>query len=198
MILLPCSSRLGLHNPVLCVEPSADMLRVAEARGNLTPCLATADGFFADHNTQLKCNKILFNECAHLFPDTQETFHKAHEYLPADGLLLLIQRSTVCTFPMWKALKANFTPVSVDAFRNKLESAGFNVTMTVEVGTTKMAKRDWYDKLRRRIFTILHEFSDKQIEEGLQELDQELFPGKEESDMVEIRDSLAYFIATKQ
>ena len=175
------------------------MLQVAGTREGIQPYLATADGFFkADHSTLPKCNKILFNECAHLFPDTQDTFHKAHEYLPANGLLLLIQRSTVCTFPMWKALKAKFAPVSVDTLRNYLEKSGFNVTLSVEVGTTKMAKHVWYDKLRRRIFTILYEFSDEQIEEGLKELDKEIFPGKEESDIVEIRDSLAYFIAIKK
>ena len=175
------------------------MLRVAETREGVQPYLTTADSFFqADHNTQPNCNKILFNECAHLFPDTQETFRKAHEYLPADGLLLLIQRSTVCTFPMWKALKAKFAPVSVDTLRSYLEKAGFHVTVTVESGITKMSKCDWYNKLRRRIFTVLHEFSDEQIEEGLQELDKESFPGKEESDTVEIRDNLAYFTATKK
>lgn len=175
-----------------------DMLQVARTREGVQPYLATADSFFqADHSTRPKCNKLLFNECAHLFPDTQETFCTAHDYLPDDGLLLLIQRSTVCTFPMWKALEANFAPISVTTFKSYLEKAGFNITVTVEVGTTKMAKREWYDKLRKRIFTILHEFSNEQINEGLKELDKEVFPGKEESDIVEIMDRLAYFTATK-
>ena len=177
------------------------MLRVAEAREGVQPYLAAADSFFqlqANHDTQSKYNKILINECAHLFPNTLETFRKAHSYLPDDGLLLLIQRSTVCTFPMWKALKENFAPVSVDTFRSYLEKAGFNVTVTVECGVTMMSKCDWYDKLRRRIFTALHEFTDDQIEEGLQELDKGWFAGKEESDAVEITDNLAYFTATKE
>ena len=190
---------LGLHNPILCVEPNADMLRVAETREGVQPYLASADSFFqADCNTLPKCNKILLNECAHLFPDTQESFRKAHEYLPADGLLLLIQRSSVCSFPMWKALKAKFAIVSMDTFRSYLEKAEFDITVTVEVGISKMAKGEWYDKLRRRIFTILHEFSDEQIEEGLKELDQEWFPGAKESDIVEIKDNIAYFAATKK
>jgi hypothetical protein len=61
-----------------------------------------------------------------------------------------------------------------------------------------MTKLDWYDRLRKRIFSTLYEFSDEQIEEGLVELDQDWFPGKEESDLVEIRDSLLFFIATKK
>lgn len=88
--------------------------------------------------------------------------------------------------------------ISVDEFKYYLESAGFDITLTVEVGVTKMAKCDWYDKLQRRMFTTLCEFSDEQIEEGLKELDKEVFPGKRESDIVEIRDTIAYFTAAKK
>ena len=174
------------------------MLQIAESREGLKPCLATADAFFTSGGDMPKYNKILINESAHLFPDPQGSFCKAVKYLPVDGRLVLVTRSTQCTFPMWKAVKEKFAPVSVDKFREYLDRAGFNVQMTIEVGTTKMTKYDWYDKLRKRIFTLLHEFSDEEIEEGLKELDRDWFPGKEESDVVDIRDSLVYFTATKQ
>ena len=61
-----------------------------------------------------------------------------------------------------------------------------------------MTKLDWYDRLRKRVFSTLYEFSDEQIEEGLNELDREWFPGKEDSDLVEISDSLVFYIATKK
>lgn len=179
------------------------MLRVAETRDGVKPYVATADSFFdqANHDTQPKYNKILINRCAHLFPDIQETFRKAYEYFPADGLLriLLIQHSSACSIPVWKALKEKLEAgISVDMFRSYLEKAGFNVIVTIEVGTSKMSKGDWYDKLRRRMFTVLYEFSDEQIEGGLKELDQEWFPGKEESDIVEIKEHITYFTATKK
>ena len=99
---------------------------------------------------------------------------------------------------MWRALQEKFAPVSEDEFQVYLEKAGFNVRTSTEVGTVKMTKLDWYDRLRKRVFSTLYEFSDKQIEEGLVELDQEWFPGKEESDLVEISDSLVFYIATKK
>lgn len=169
-----------------------------ETRDGVKPYLATADAFFSQHSTTTKCNKILINESAHLFPDPQETFYKVFEYLPEDGLLVLIQRSTCCTFPMWKALKEVIAPVSVDALKEYLDRAGFQVTVSVEVGTTNMTKHDWYDKLRRRIFTMLGEFTNEDIEKGIRELHQSWLPDKGENDVVEIRDSLAIFTATKQ
>ena len=196
--LLIYNFHAGLSNPVLCVEPSTEMLLVAESRGGLKPCCATADDFFTDHaNDVPKCNKILINESAHLFPDLEGTLRKALEYLSADGLLVLIARSTQSTLPKWKFLNEKFTTHTVDEFKSSLVNAGFNVQMVQEVGVTKMTKHEWYDKLRKRMFTILYEFSDEQIEEGLKELDRDWFPGKEDSDVVDIRDSLQFYIASK-
>ena len=174
------------------------MLRIAETRDGIQTCSATADAFFTDHTDLQNYNKVLFNECAHLFPDTEHTFRSAFDYLPDNGVLVLIVRSTFCTFPMWKALKDKTAPIKPDVFKQFLESAGFKVSLTVEVGVTKMTKHDWYDKLRRRIFTYLSEFSEKEIEEGIRELDREWCPEKKESDIIEIEDSLGYFTATKQ
>ena len=176
------------------------MLEISETRDGLKPYLATADAFFSKHNcyTTPKCNKILMNGSAHLFPNPSETFCKVLEYLQEDGLLVLIQRSTYCTLPMWKALKEIYAPIPVEEFKEYLDRAGFKVTMTVEVGTTKMTKDDWYDKLRGRVFTTLGEFSDEDIEKGIRELNQSWFPDKGENDVIEIRDRIVIFTATKQ
>jgi hypothetical protein len=48
---------------------------------------------------------------------------------------------------MWRALSA---PVFVDEFQIHLGRAGFNVRKMTEVGTVKMTKLDWYDRLRIR------------------------------------------------
>ena len=176
------------------------MLETAKSRSGLKPILATADEFFgnADNYSLQKCNKILINMSAHLFPDPQGTFYKAYKYLPEDCLLVATVRSQP-TFPMWRSLREKFVrQVSKDEVKTYLDKAGFNVEKTTEVGVVKMTKLDWYDRLRKRVFSTLYEFSDEQIEEGLRELDQEWFPGTEDSDLVEIRDSLTVYTATKK
>ena len=174
------------------------MLEIVATRDGVKPRLATADSFFSQHSTTPKYNKILINESAHLFPNPQETFYKAFEYLQEGGSLVLIQRCTLCTFPMWKALEEAFAPISVEQLMQYLERVGLQVTMTVKVGTAKMTKHDWCDKLRRRMFTILCEFTDEDIEKGIRELNQSWFPDKGENDVIEIRDRLVIFTATKQ
>lgn len=138
------------------------------------------------------------NTCVHLFPNTQETFQRAFDYLPENGLLVVIARSTKCTFPMWEALKERFTPMPLPLYKEYLERAEFKVTMAIESHTTEMAKCKWYDKVRRRIFTTLSEFSDEEIEKGTRELDQSWFHKKKEKDLVGIKDTLVFFTATKR
>ena len=193
------SMNLGLNSPVLCVEPSAEMLRGAEKRNSVNPFLADADTFFTKTSASMtpKCNKMLMNTCVHLFPNTQQTFQRAFDYLPENGLLVVVARSTMCTFPMWQSLKERFTPMPLPLYKEYLERVEFDVTMAIESHTTEMAKCDWYDKVRRRIFTTLSQFSDEEIEKGTRELDQSLFYKKMEQDLVEIKDTVVFFIATK-
>ncbi len=172
------------------------MLQVAVKLDGLIGCNTSADEFFV-RSHQVKYNKVLMNECAHLFPDTLGTFRKAAEYLPQDGLLVLITRAVTSTFPMWQELKKKFTVHSENVFQEFLEQAGFRVQKTMEVYTIQMTKGQWYDKLRRRVFTALYEFTDEEIEEGLKELDREWFPGKQDSDIVDIKDTVMLFSATK-
>ena len=98
---------------------------------------------------------------------------------------------------MWKALEKKFAIISIEELRTYLEDAGFKLTMFSEVGTAEMTKSDWYNKLRRRVFTVLSEFSDEEIEEGIQELDQEWLPDKKQSDVVEIKDCMDICCAAK-
>ena len=188
----------GLKAPVLCVEPNAEMLREAEKWEGVKSYLGSADDFFSgDH--QPKCNKILMNESAHLFPDPLGTFQKAAQYLSADGMMVLIGRGKVTTFPLWKSVREKFgRPEGDDALKAFLEQAGFSIQIRSEIYTAEMTKGEWYDKIRRRIFSALNDFSDEQIEEGLKELDREWFPTKKDSDIVEVNDRLFFYIATKR
>ena len=98
---------------------------------------------------------------------------------------------------MWKSLQEKFVNFEEDVFKEGLERAGFNVTLTSEVYGVVMTKGEWYNKLRGRIFSTLYEFSNEEIEKGLKELDRDWFPDKNDANFVDIKDTLAYYHATK-
>ena len=189
---------VGLNHPVLCVEPSIEMLHYAEKRDGLIPFLGTADEFLANDDPKLKhYNKILINESAHLFPSPLDTFKKIAAYLPEDGKLVVIARAQASTFPMWESMRRTFTVVKIESFKEMLEKAGFTVKLVQESYAIPMTKKEWYDKLRRRIFSTLYSFSDEEIEEGLKELDRNWFPDTTDLDIVDIKDTMVFYNATK-
>ena len=173
------------------------MLQVAEKRNGVETHLATGDQFFAECKPQKTYNKILISQVAHFFPDPQETFRKAFNFLPVGGIMAIVAHSSECTLPLWKAIQEKFSPKHAYNFEEFMENAGFKVTSVVEVGKAKMTKRDWYDKLRGRMFSTLDVISDEEIEEGLRELDEKWFPGKRDTDIIEVRDQLILYIAKK-
>ena len=179
------------------MEPNAEMLHEAEKWEGVKSYLGTADKFFSiDH--QPKYKKILINQCAHLFPDPLATFQKAAQYLPTDGMILLIVRDKTTTFPLWKSVREQMShPEGDNTLHASLEQAGFNIQMFSEMHIVEMTKVQWYDKLRRRIFSTMADMSDEQIEEGLKELDQDWFLGKQDFDTVEINDCLLFYVVTK-
>ena len=189
---------VGLNNPVMCVEPSAEMLSFAEKRDGLIPFLGTADAFLASNDPKTQnYNKVLMNECAHLFPNPIDTFRKMADYLPEEGKLVLIVRARTSTFPMWESLREKFTVFDEESFKEMLEKAGFTVRIVQESYFIPMTKGEWYNKLRGRVFSTLYEFSDGEIEEGLKEIDRKWFPNTRDCDVVDIKDTLVYYHATK-
>ena len=60
------------------------------------------------------------------------TLHRAAEYLPSGGLLVLITRGTECAFPMWKELKSRVSYTAKE-FEEPMINAGFKVQITREV-----------------------------------------------------------------
>ena len=189
----------GLKAPVLCVEPNAEMLREAEKWEGVKPYHGSADDFFSS-NLQPRCNKIFVSGSVHYFTDPLTTFRKAALYLPADGIMLIRNRSSEATLlPLWKSavekfLKAYDTPVPLQTV---LEQAGFSVQVITYTYTAEMTKGEWYDKIRQRMICVLNEFSDEQIEEGLKELDRDWLPAKKVSDVVQVDDRWICYIATK-
>ena len=178
------------------MEPSADMLLEVEKLEGVKPYHASADDFFAS-DLPSSYNKILMCQSVHLLPDSLATFEKAAQCLPAGATMAIITRSKGTAFPLWKTIRDRFAfPEVDDILKVNLQKAGFRVQIHSHVYSVKMTKGEWYYKVRQRMFSVLQDQTDGQIEAGLKEVDREFFPGVENTDTVEVRDSVILYIAT--
>ena len=101
---------------------------------------------------------------------------------------------------MWESLRKKFKTFEKDLLKEMLEKAGLSVKVVQESYTVSMTKGEWYSKIRGRIFSTLHSFSDEDIEleKGLEELDRNCFPNASDSDIVDIKDTLLFYSCTKK
>ena len=179
------------------MEPSAEMLQEAEKLEGVKPFHGSADDFFSS-DLPPNYNRIIMCQSVHLLPDSLATFQKASQCLPTNATMAFVTRGKATSFPLWKEMTERFAfPEGDDVLKANLQKAGFSVQIFLFKYTTEMTKGEWYDKVRRRIFSVLHDQSDEQIEDGLKEVDREWFPAQKNTDTVEVVDTLLLYIATK-
>lgn len=190
-----CYNLSGLKAPVLCVEPSAEMLLEAEKLEGVKPFHGSADDYFSSE-VSTKYTKIAVCQCVHLFPDPLGTFKKAAQNLPANATMVIVTRGNETSLPVWEAIKDKFHP-GYDTLKADLQQAGFSVEVLSDKYTVEMTKGEFYGKLRRRLYSFLHEVPPEEIEDGLKELDEYWFPNKKDSDTVKVVDKLFLYIVKK-
>ena len=190
-----------LKNPILCVDPSAEMLRGCESREGLVPLRASALEFFRDES-KFRHNKVLLCQNMHIMSDLQETFDAMFKNSPPNFMCVIVAYAPRVKMAFWKTAKERFEEAvkrgGPEVVTKALTNAGFKLNITDELIVYTPTKAEWYRNLRNRSFVALESFSDAEIEEGLRELDRDYFPGAANSDRVEVVDNVAVIVATKE
>ena len=76
-----------LTKPIVCVDPSKDMLEVAERNGAIT-IQSTAEDFFAT-KPRFPLNVVLMNGCIHHFEKPDYVISQLASYMPEDGICIM-------------------------------------------------------------------------------------------------------------
>ena len=189
-----------LKHPILCVDPSKAMLEGCKLRDGLEPLQATALEFFSD-TSRFRHNKLLAVQCVHLWPNLRETFNNMFLNSPQNVECVFVTNIPKTQRAYWKTARERFEaavrPGEPKKVERALEKAGFKVKTTYETIVYTLTKAAWHFNLSNRSTAFLAQFSDEEIELGLKEVDQEFFPGVNDSDIVEIKDNVAIIVATK-
>lgn len=175
-----------------CIEPSSAMCEEAAKLSNVTAVCSDAHTFIASHTS---FSKLLFKEVIHHIRDRENFWKAVYTSLPNDGKILIITRPKNIAFPFFEAAKIEFArnQPSQDILENELKDGGFSVTIHLRNHTFTLPKYDWYTMLRHRFMSDLGAFSDKEIEEGIVEIEQ-----KYPEETIDIIDNLIFITATKK
>jgi SAM-dependent methyltransferase len=172
-ISLQLHASVGMTKPVVCVDPSQEMLAVAQRNGAIT-IQATAEEFFSS-KPDYPLKVVLMNGSAHLFSDLEFVFTKLAEYLPVNGVCFVAHISL--GLPLFKAA-AGVNTGKIDHLCQLVQSKGLKCQVVSATEPGETSKEVWYNALRNRVILKASRFTDKQLELGIQELE-EKFKGED-------------------
>lgn len=164
----------NLKKPVVCVDPSQDMLDIASTKEGVIGVCATIEEFLSSR-PEYCLDVILMANCVHHFKDVRGIFTNLATFMPSKGTCVI----TVCdprTLPYFKAAKEKYIGLEGDKLeelRDALETNGFKLEMATDICPIEMDKFLWYNLLRDRHDSGLWRFTDEELERGIAELEME-------------------------
>jgi 2-polyprenyl-3-methyl-5-hydroxy-6-metoxy-1,4-benzoquinol methylase len=185
-----------LRDPVLCVDMSEQMLKVAaERKGVITKCQDAVT--FALSSDVITYDRILLKEVIHHIPATEMAAMYAglRKQLASGGRIVTITRPQEVDYPLFTAAREVWrkNQHSAKQIANAIGASGLDVKCMEAVYIATMPKQNWFDMVRSRFWSTFSAFSDKELEEGIAELAAKYA----DVDTVQFDDRLIILIGTK-
>ncbi len=159
----------GLTKPIVCVDPSKEMLEVAERNGAII-IQSTAEDFFAT-KPRFPLNVVIMNGCIHHFEKPDYVISQLASYMPEDGVCVV----TMYTLPLSAGNNMRSTERLRDIYKlMDFGAVGLKGRIVENIKACEMEKEIWYLSIRNRISSFLSTYSDEELEDVIMALEKEL------------------------
>ena len=189
----------GLENPIWCVDPSVEMQQVARQKKGVYTILKTAEEFFSDSQISGSFDRVIAVMSAYNFVNPDVVFKGILRSLRPGGIFLLV--TTLKTgHPFFKSAE-KVVRQSIGKERESHFSILSNLNAKVSQQQfsfpLSLKKSKLYEKFRCRFNSMLKHFSDDQIEEGVRELENDVFKDMKDDDLIMYEHTLLVVRAEK-
>ena len=187
-----------LKNPIWCVDPSPVMQILAKERKGVYPVKKTAGEFLDNLEINQVFDMVLCICSMHHFTQPMKFLRGLKAHLRTGGALLVVTTGLPTSFPFFTKAENAFGKITFSKERvtAMLRDANFQVEVSEEKFLLGMEKSRWYKMLRGRFQSSMSEFTDKEIEDGIDELEEGKLKGLSLHDDVQIHYSFMVFRAT--
>ena len=166
----------GLKNPIICVDPNAEMLEKSSGRKGVVGVLKTAEEFFDDVSLCPTLDRVLFKGCIHHLLEPLSAFKNIERSLRPNGLCLIVSMRSISCYKRFAeavGMDADYLPPEeVHAMCKMLKEANFDVSTSLVELPFNLKKAKFYNMLRGRFLSRLYSLTDEQIEKGIDVLEQ--------------------------
>ena len=179
---------LGLSKPAIAVDPCKELLDFASKLEGVRTRVGTCEEFIDSPDEEIdQYNKFMLCRSYHHIPNLEGVFKKFYNRISRGSKLMIIDQPR---YVLPEKLKEKVRPISIYEAEAYLQSAGFTVIKHLEHQSTTWNKQDYFKCLRHRMFSVFKLVSDKDIEEGIAELDRDFFGFKESA----VKDTVTTFL----
>ena len=188
----------GLENPIWCVDPSVEMQEVARQKKGVYTVLKTAEEFFSDSQISESFDRVIAIISAHHF-NSDIAFKRILRSLRPSGIFFLVT-TLKSSLPIFKSAKE---PVSQSLEEGRKSHFSFLNNLNAKVSqqefsySASVTKSKLYEMFRGRFISLLKQFSDDQIEEGIRELENDAFKNMKDGDLINFEHTLLVIRAEK-
>ena len=176
----------GLENPIICVEPFAEMLAKAKGRKGVHPVLKGGEEFFNDASLCASFDRVLFIQSYHHLKNPSSVLQNIQRSLRPGGICSIWNLTSHSCFEMFTRVTTAklYSSSRHDETYQILQQANFEVERFKVHLTYDLTKAKLYSMLRGRFITNLYELTDQEIEDGIEKLERDDFKSLQEGDVV--------------
>ncbi len=185
-------NQIKLQQPIICVDPSAEMLEKIPANSGLKPVVM--DGVEFSQKPGIY-NKILLKEAIHYIEEKFLLFENLWQRLTPGGIFLLLLLPPTINYPLFtKALQLyQTTQPHYQEMANLLQQVGFMVDVDIIEYPLELPKSQYFEMVENRYMFLLSRFDDAELRAGLTEMEDKY----QNESVLKFSDRMVFITATK-
>ena len=190
--------QLNPEHPILCIDPSAEMLEEVPVSNGLKPLRATAEQI-ASGEVSLPIaeplNAIIIKEAIHHVQHQAHTISGLTGLLAPGGRMLIAMLPTRIDYPLFSAALRKFEELQPDpqGIRNHMTTAGLDAHLEPASFTITIERSRYLKMVRSRYMSLLSCFTDDELRAGVEEIGRK-FP----QPILRFQDSFAFVIGRRR
>ncbi|NEQ15250.1 MAG: class I SAM-dependent methyltransferase [Moorea sp. SIO3E2] len=183
---------IQLKNPIICVDPSEEMLSQIPLSPQYQIMAVDAINFVSETSGY---NKVYMKEAIHHIDNKELLFSSLFEKLTSGGMFLLILLPPTIEYPLFKAALERYErgQPNYNDLTSLLEKVGFNVSVNFVEYLQSIPKEQYLKMVANRYMSLLSFFDDQQLQEGLAEISEKYA----QQSILEFPDRFVFITATK-
>lgn len=165
------NKKINFESPIICSDISKKMLEGVKSEPNINSIAIDAIDF---SSLGITVDKILIKELIHHIDNPRDLFSKLSNVMSCNGILLLMLLPPTITYPLFSdAIKLyEERQPHYNKLTNELTDLGFSTTVDFVGYELEISKNKYIEMVRNRYMSLLSNFSDDELEEGILEMEE--------------------------